>query len=197
MIFPFLLFGCSTRQHKVDEIYYVIKHTPTIQDTGDVPPPPPPPTPYYGDFNFILLDGSVTYFHNKHIYRFCGTGIDHAKPPRVFLIPDHLTKISMADLPHFLTTLISDSIITGQHFFASISSPTDTIRNGAFKIINDFFRSKIPYSIRNWTEEEHFVTIAKIENKEYNPNLVDWKVGFDVVSNPPMDTTNAEKKNGI
>ncbi len=191
----FLLFGCSTKQVKQDEVYYVVKH-PTIstQDTGDDPPPPPPPTTYYGNFNFILLDSSTIYFHSQHIYRFCGTGIDDTKPPKIFLVPDSLTKLSLDDLPHFLTTSINDSLATDRHFFASISSPTDTIRNRAFKTITDFFKSKkiMRYNIRNWTEEEQFVTIAKIENKKYNPDSVDWKVGFDIIFNPPTDTTNAE-----
>ena len=191
----FLLFGCSTRQDKVDEVYYVVKHPmTTTQDTGDVPPPPPPPTTYYGNFNFILLDSSTIYFHSRHIYRFCGTGIDDTKPPRVFLTPDSLTKLNINDLPKFLTTVITDSIASDRHFFASISSPTDTIKNRAFKIITDFFKSKNirRYNIRNWTEEEQFVTTAKIENKKYNPDSVDWKIGFDIIFNPPTDTTNAE-----
>ena len=143
LTFTFLLFGCSTKQVNVDKVYYVVKHpTTTPQDTGDVPPSPLPPTTYYGNFNFILLDCSTIYFHSQHIFRFCGTGIDDKKPPRVFLVPDSLTKISIADLPHFLATSISDSLAADRHFFASISSPTDTIRSKAFKIITDFFKSK-------------------------------------------------------
>ncbi|WP_443938221.1 hypothetical protein [Pedobacter sp. MW01-1-1] len=193
LIFIFLLFGCSTRQDKVGEVYYVVKHpTATTQDTDDVPPPPPPT--YYGNLNFILLDSSTIYFHSQHIYRFCGTGIDDTKPPRVFLTPDSLTKLSINDLPQFLATSITDSLASDRHFFASISSPTDTIRNRAFKTITDFFKSKkiMRYNIRNWTEEEQFVTKAKIENKKYNPDSADWKVGFDIIFNPATDSTNAK-----
>jgi len=195
LTFTFLLIGCSTKQNKVNEVYYVVKQpTTTTQDTGNVPPPPPPPTTYYGNFNFILIDSSTIYFHSQHIYRFCGTGIDDTKPPRVFLTPDSLTKLNINDLPQFLATSITDSLASDRHFFASISSPTDTIRNKAFKIITDFFKSKkiMRYNIRNWTEEEQFVTTAKIENKLYNPDSVDWKVGFDIIFNPPTDTTDAE-----
>lgn len=195
LTFILLLFGCSTRQDNVNDVYYVIKHpTTTKQGTRDVPPPAPPLITYYGNLNFILLDSSTIYFHIQHINRFCGTGIDDTKPPRVFLIPDSLTKLSINDLPQFLATSISDSLASDRHFFASISSPTDTIKNRAFKIITDFFKLKkiIRYNIRNWTEEEKFVTTAKIENKKYNPDSVDWKVGFDIIFNPPTETTNAE-----
>lgn len=191
--FIFLLFGCS--KEKTDEVYYVIKHpTTTTQNTGDAPPPTPPTTSYYGTFNFILLDSSTIYFHNRHNYRFCGTGIDDTKPPRVFLTPESLTKLNLNDLTQFLTTSISDSLAADRQFFASISSSTDTIKNRAFKIITDFFKAKkiTRYNIRNWTEEEQFVTTAKIENKVYNPDLIDWKVGFDIIFNPPTDTSYLE-----
>lgn len=190
-IFTFLIFNCSTKQVKEGEVYYVVKHpTTTTQDTVDVPPP----TTYYGGFNFILLDSSTIYFHSQHNSRFCGTGIDDTKPPRVFLVPDSLKKISIADLPLFLATSISDSLAADRYFFASISSPTDTIRSKAFKIITDFFKSKeiMQYNIRNWTEEEQFATTAKIDNKNYNPDLIDWKIGFDIKFNPPNETTNAD-----
>jgi len=192
LTFSFLLFSCSTEQGDKDEVYYVVKHPKaSVQQTGDsLPPPPPPPTTYYGNFNFILLDSSTIYFHSQHIYRTCGTGIDETKPPKVFLVPDSLAKLNIADLPQFLASSINDSVAADRHFFASISSPTDTIRNKAFKIITDFLKSKkvMRYNIRNWTEEEQFVTTAKIENRKYDPNSIDWKIGFDTMFTPPTDS---------
>lgn len=191
----FLLFGCTLKKANEDEIYYVIKHPITIaQDTCDVPPPKPPALTYYGNFNFILLDSSTIYFHSQHIQRFCGTGIDDSKPPRVFLTSESLIKLDINLLPQFLTNSITDSLASGKRFFASISSPTDTIRNRAFKIISDFFKSKniVRYNIRNWTEEERFVTTAKIENKSYNPDSVEWIIGFDFNFNPTKYKTNGE-----
>ncbi len=44
------------------------------------------------------------------------------------------------------------------------------------------------YNIRNWTEEEQFVTTAKIENRKYDPNSIDWKIGFDTMFTPPTDS---------
>ncbi|MCP9769079.1 hypothetical protein EGI22_14265 [Lacihabitans sp. LS3-19] len=190
------MFGCSTRQDNVIEVYYIVKHpTITVQDQGDVQPaPPPPPTTFYGNFNFILLENSIFYFNTQQIYSFCGTGIDDTKPPRVFLTPDRLTKINISTLHQFLATSISDSIASDPHFFASISSPTDTIRNQAFKIITEYFKSKkiIRYNIRNWTEEEKYVTTAKIENKKYYPDSIDWKVGFDNNFNLNTGTTDGK-----
>jgi hypothetical protein len=182
----FLLFSCSTKQNNKREIYYVVQHPKVItKDLGNDPPPPLPPTTFYGNFNFILLDSSTIYFHNQEKYRLCGTGINDSRPPRVFLTPDNLTKINIDDLPNFLMSSTTDSLLAkDRHFFASISSPTDTIYNRAFKIITDFFKTKKirNYYIRNWTEEEKYVTTAKIKNIAYKPELVDWKVGFENTS---------------
>ena len=152
-----------------------------LGDEHSPPPPPPPRAQYYGNFNFILLDSSVYYFYKKYTYRFCGTGVDYTKPPRLNLMPSNLTKFDEKELRDFLTLNITDSISNDFHFSLTISSPTDTIRNEAFKVITDILKSKkFPrYYIRNWTEEEKFVTIAKIENKKYNADSVDWKIGFD------------------
>jgi hypothetical protein len=192
----FVLLGCSRRQVKKDEVYFIVKHPTTINcDTIDdktPPTPPPPPTTFYGNFNFILIDSSTIYYHKRHIYRFCGTGVDNTRPPNIVLFPELLTKLSIDDLPEFLDTSISESLVTGKYFFASISTPTDTIKNRAFKIITDFFELKKikQYTIRNWTEEEKFVTTAKIENKKYYPDSVEWKIGFDTTDSLPLFKTN-------
>jgi hypothetical protein len=99
----------------------------------------------------------------------------------MLMTPDSLNVIKIGRLKEFLKEMVSESIAEDRHFYASISSPTDTIRNRAFKIITDFFSEKKMryYIIRNWTEEEQYVTEAKIENKIYDPTNVKWKVGFE------------------
>ncbi len=182
--------SCATKQDIKDEVYYVVKHPkPNTKDFGDNPPPPLPIT-FYGNYNFILLDTSKIFYHQVHQYYTCGTGVDFTKPPKLFLTPDSLREIKIGDLSEFLNNSITDSVARMRHFFASISYPTDTIRNRAFKLITDFFKTKDIrlYNIRNWTEEEKYVTTAKVENKKYNPDSVDWKVGFDITFVPPTDT---------
>ncbi len=184
LLLTLFLINCSTKQENKNEIYYIIKHPKIIVeevDEDDMPPPPPLPITYYGNYNFILIDSSTIYFHRRKDYRTCGYGIDDSKPPRMLLTPDSLNVIKIGRLKEFLREMVSESISKDRHFFASISSPTDTIRNRAFKIITDFFSEKKMryYIIRNWTEEEQYVTEAKIENKVYDPTNVKWKVGFE------------------
>lgn len=178
------------KQNSHNEVYYVIKHFSTsAEHTSDIPPPAPPPTVYYGNLNFILLDSSTIYVHTLHVSSLCGTRNNDTKPPRLGLVPDNLNKVNMDSLPHFLAAVINDTPATNRHFFASIASPTDTIRNRAFKTITDLFTSKkiTRYLIRNWTEEERFVTEAKIKNKRYHPDSIDWKIGYEVKFKPPEE----------
>ncbi len=184
LLLALFVFQCTTKNESRQEIFYVIKHQKIIPqelDNNDIPPPPPPPIIYYGNYNFILLDSSTVYFHKRKDNRTCFIDMDDSKPPRMFLTPDSLTKIEIVSLAEFLRTTVSVSISSDRHFFASISSPTDTIRNRAFKIITEFFKAKKIhfYNIRNWTEEEQYVTEARIENKVYDATKVKWKVGFE------------------
>jgi|GEM_PF-3477420 len=187
-----LLFSCSTKQNS-GEIYYVVKHLEKIElhDNDSMPPPPTLPKPFYGNYNFILLDTSKIFYHEKQQYYSCGYGVDFTKPPQLFLIPENLKEIKINNLELFLIS-IPDSIISGRLFYVSIATPQDTIRNRAFRVIADFLKSKNIrfYNIRKWTEEEQFVTTAKIENKKYDPNSQGWKVGFDIKFTPPTDTVN-------
>lgn len=193
LIANLLLYSCSESHDKKDQIYYVIKHQQeTIVPESDSLPPPPFPNPFYGNYNFILIDTSTIYCHKKNKRYSCGFGLDFTKPFHLFLTPEDLSEIKINNLEIFLKS-IPDSIITDKHFFASISSPKDTIRNRAFKVITDFLKSRNIqfYNIRNLTEEEQYVLTAKLENKKYDPSLVDWKVGFGDTPkfNPPTDTT--------
>ena len=92
-----------------------------------------------------------------------------------------MLEIKKTALSSFLNA-IPDSILMDQHFCVAISSSADTIRNNAFNTIKAFFHSKnsrICFLMRNWTEEEQHVVTAKIENKNYDPQAIDWKIGFD------------------
>ncbi len=185
----------QTNQQKQNEIYYIIKHyTQTQNDTSykDAPPPPPPPPAiFYCNHNFILVDTSRIFYHNKHIFYSCRYNLEENKPPRIFLTPDSIIEINPNELLDFLTTIIPDSIAVNEKIFAAISSPKDTIYNRSFKIIRDYFKSMglRRHLIRNWTEEEQYVVTAKIEKKQYDANMIDWKVGFvdplDTVLSPP------------
>lgn len=177
-------FCCKTKQDNNEHFYFVIKH-PKINTKE-----PSPPSIFYGDHNFILLDTDKVFYHDKFFFYSCGTDIDFTKPPRIFLIPNSLTEIKIRDLQLFLLNNIRDTMVQGRNVMASISSPNDTIRSKAFKIITDFFKAKKigRYVIRNWTEEEQFVTTAKIQNKQYDPTKADWNIGFDMEFSPPEDT---------
>lgn len=179
-ISTFLLFSCSTKPDEKNKVYYIIKHQQEQIDLGkDAPPPPPFYKPFYGNYNFILLDSSKIFFHKKNKYYSCGYGLDHTKPFRLYLTPGNLVEIKINELEMFLKS-IPDSIISDQHFYASVSSPKDTIRNAAYKIIAGYFKLKNikHYNTRNLTEEEEYVLTAKLENKKYDPAFIDWKVGF-------------------
>lgn len=135
---------------------------------------------YYGNMNFILFDSTHIYFHDKCVFYMCGTGIDFSKPPRIYLYPDSLKEIKQKDLPVFLKR----QKLKGKfHDFqsVSVSSPTDTIRNQAVFIIRNYFKNKkdVYVGIRKCTEEEYYVSQAKISGKKYKPDAVEWKIGFD------------------
>ena len=89
----------------------------------------------------------------------------------------------MTELPDLLRKTYGDSLegMLGNGYIVSISSPTDTIKNNATKILFNFFKeNNIRYVyIRNWTEEEQHVTLAKIKNLRYIPDSIKWKIGFD------------------
>lgn len=184
-----IFLGCSKKQDK-STVYYIIKHPDiTKSDTSDMPPPPPPPALFYGQHNFILFDSARIFYHNKHVFYTCGTGLDRSKPPHLFLTPDSLTEIMPNELPNFLTANIPSRNSNERHFAVIISSQTDTITNGAYKIITDFLKMKQINTVgaRNWTEEEKYVVLSKVNNKKYNSDSVDWKIGFDSKFTPPTN----------
>lgn len=188
----FVIFSCSSKKDIEDKVYYIIKHpNKLLIDSSDIPSPPPPPLMYYGQHNFILPDSSRIFYHDNHVFYSCGNGVDFSKPPRLFLAPDSLTEINIDELNTFLKNHIPDTLHNGRWISANISSRLDTIKNAAFKIITDYFKTKglKRYGIRNWTEEENFSATAKLNKAPYNPKTADFITGFDVQFVPPADST--------
>ena len=175
-----LLFSCSSKHENKGTIYCVIKH-PEKHKPAETFNLPRPPEIFYGNFNFILIDSSkVFYFGRNRIRELCGTGADRSKPEKMNLTPEEFKEVKTKDLPIFLKHLPIDQIKKYESPSGSISSSKDTIRNSAFKIIYDYFMSHgVKYfAIRNLTEEEQYVSQAKIENKKYDPDKIEWKTGF-------------------
>ncbi len=174
------MYGCSAKKSK-SAIYYVINHQEKIElpREDSLPPPPILPSPFYGNYNFILLDSSHIFIHKKHKNYRCGNEFDYGKPFRLFLSPEDIREVKIENLEQFLKS-IPDSIISDRHFYASISSPVDTIRNPAYKKISDFLKSKNIrfYNTRNCTEEEYYALTAKLENRKFDQKTVEWKIGF-------------------
>jgi hypothetical protein len=178
---------------KKEETAFVIRpfitKRPEISHSTQPPPPGPLPITFYGDLNFILVKTSRIFYHTKHVYHSCVGEYNYdPKPPQINLSPNDLREIDIKNLPEFLNT-INDSILNN-YFFASISSSDDTVRNPGFKIIRDFFKSHNlnRYIIRKWTEEEQYVTVAKITNKQYDRNAIRWTVGFEEEFVPSTST---------
>ncbi len=192
LISIFIFFSCSTKRDTDKEIYYIIKNASRLLvDTGDNLAPTPLPTMFYGHHNFILADSIHVFYHDNLVFYSCANGVDFSKPPRLFLTPDSLTEIKINDLNNFLKKSIPEASLNGNLITANISSSSDTIFNFAFKIITDYFKSKNikRYGIRNWTEEEKFVTTAKLNKTPYDPMTADFQTGFDIKFVPPMDST--------
>jgi hypothetical protein len=175
-----LFCDCSNNSSKEDNIYGVVKHYDYHQKSKHgVPPPPPPPPGFYGHFNFILFDSSKVFCHKRDFIPMLCTG-NFDKPEKLALMPDSLITINNNDLIIFLKKSILYETESGRDKILSISSPTDTIRHRGFKIITDYLKANDirRYLVRNWTEEEKYVSIAKHENKKYDPKKVKWVIGF-------------------
>ncbi len=179
------LFSCSTKHESKNQTYFIIKHL--VKTTPNtIESPPIPALMFYGQHNFILLDSQI-FYHDNCVVRRCGTGLDNYKPPRLFLTKDSLTEIPIKDLTTFLNKNIPDSVVNLFDITASISSPSDTIKNPAFFLIKEHFKSKNIqyYVVRNWTEEEDYVLTAILKNTPYDPTTTEFKVGFDIMFMPP------------
>jgi hypothetical protein len=172
-----VIISCSNINKNDSGIYHIIIHKKfDINDST-----PPFLSRFYGDFNFILFDSTTIYVNQKSVLYYCGTGLDQTKPPFLFLKPEHLIQLKTDSLQLFLKENITDSIYKNGRFSASISSPTDTIKNEAFQIITDYFKAYnlMQYEIRRCTEEELYVATAKKTNTKYNKDSVEWKTGFN------------------
>ena len=169
-----ILFSCSKR----NEIYFVIKHYNYVK-SDEVPECFH--TFFYGQHNFIIVNSNKIYYHNKYVFHWCGTGIDFSKPSHLSITPDSLKEIKINNLGTFLKNNLVFNNNESNKKLVSISSSTDTIRNEGLKILVDYLKQdkEILYNIRNWTEEEKYVSLAKFNNKKYEPNKIKWKIGFD------------------
>ncbi|MDB5257784.1 MAG: hypothetical protein JWM14_2479 [Chitinophagaceae bacterium] len=172
-----IVLGCSGKQPRTESNYYIIKHPIQKDSSGNKVPT----GIFYGDHNFILIDSTRIFYHTKNIFRFCGTGIDYTKPPKLSLKPEDLQEITIEELPLFLEKDVTKSMGQNIDAFVSVSSPNDTIKNRAIQIIFKYFTSgkNTRYIVRNCTEEELYVTSAKIANTKYDPTTINWKKGFD------------------
>ena len=134
---------------------------------------------FYGQHNFILTNNKI-FYHPKHIFFKSSEKVNFTLPPQLFLLPNDFSEIAMPDLQSFLNKNVLDTAAQGRSVYVSIVSPSDTIKNQSFNTLNDFFQSKknLNYIIRNWTEEEQLSLSAKIFKKPYNPDTVQWKIGF-------------------
>ena len=107
------------------------------------------------------------------------------KPYKLYLTPDSLHELRSEDMHQFLQATIPDSMMNNQRTRVSISSPSDTIRNRAFKIITDHLAAKKISSeyvyIRNWTFEEQAVVTAKMQHLGYDPDTLGNRGDFSVM----------------
>ena len=191
-----LLISCSNKQEKKDEVYYIIKHPERVKrkDTFNLPRPP---EIFYGNFNFILVDSlRAFYFSSNNFFASCIKTVQDSKPQRLNLTPNEIIEIKTSELPEFLKKLPIDSIKKYDRYSTgSISSAQDTIKNRAFKIINEYFLTHgVKYfAIRNLTEEEQYVSEAKIQNKIYDPDKIEWKIGFNELPVKPIPNKTEKK----
>lgn len=172
-----MVISCSNIHKNDTDIYHIIKHKKIeVNDST-----PLFISKFYGDYNFILFDSTIIYVNQKSVLYLCGTDLDQTKPPFLFLKPEDLIQLKTDGLKLFLKENITDSIYKNGRFSASISSPTDTIKNEGFKIITNYFKANniFQYEIRRCTEEELYVATAKKTNTKYNKDSVEWKIGFD------------------
>jgi hypothetical protein len=170
--------ACDKAFEEQGVVYHVIKE-PVVDLTSLAPPPPP--ALYYGQHNFILCADGKTYYHSKHNnYGWCGTGIDTSNPDFISLHPSDIVELTDDNLVRFVRSAVRDTSSHHRKVAATISSPTDSIKNRHFKEIVNVFRQENfnIYTIRKTTEEEQVVLRHKIENKEYNPDDINWEGEF-------------------
>ncbi len=169
-------------------VYHVIKEQ--IIDSSDSAPPHPPAL-FYAQHNFIVYTNGKTYYHDKFKdFGWCGTGVDTSNPAFLNLNTSDLVELTDDNLVRFVRNTVQDSSSYHRKVTAIISSPTDTITNKHFKeIINVFRQEKFNiYSVRKTTEEENVVLKHKIENRDYNPELIVWKSDFGGIKFLPPNT---------
>ncbi|WP_210465387.1 hypothetical protein [Rufibacter roseolus] len=168
--------GKAIKEEKV--VYHIIKK-PIVDSTGSTPPPPP--VLFYGHHNFIISNAGKTYYHGHNMQLWaCGNGVDFSKPEFIGLKPTDLIVLADETIEDFVHETVQDTSSIGKKVFVSISSPTDSIYNEHFETIHKVIKQKKLryYTIRRTTEEELAVLEAKMNNRNYNSDSVNWKEGF-------------------
>ena len=188
-----ILTGCHPTSSKVEQL---AKDTTIILPNGNSVkgidpidtakgqiPPPKPPRYVYGDFNILLVNDTVVYYHKKLIRLICGTGYDPEKPIFINLQPKDLTIIRSESIEAFLRdTILPKEKIRNRlkDRLVVISIMNDTMRSRTIEMMLSQFR-KIDfynYVIRRISEEEQMVLIAKMTNQAYDPQNIKWKNEF-------------------
>ncbi|MCE3228936.1 MAG: hypothetical protein K0S32_3487 [Bacteroidetes bacterium] len=172
--------ACHRKQIKKPVVHVIKDYEAPDADSLSGKPYPHLVFTYYGTHNFILMDSATVFYHDSCIFFSCGMGIDFTKPPRVYLAPSSFRKINLDSLPVFLKNLPTKQVRWRDYEIVRISSPTDTIKNSAFDTIMTHIklRKVRHYTVGKWTEEEQHALTAKLENKTYNPDSIEWKTGF-------------------
>ena len=168
ILFLLLVFSCNEEKSNVR--YYIIQ---PIKEINAQRPPRPVIENYYGEDNFILFNDTTIYHFKTDCGRGCGQAIDKdLLPKKLGLKPELLTIIDTSELKHQLSKMPS------RHFI-SVSSPSDTIINEGFWILKaEIEKKNLMRFIRKCTEEEYYVAMAKFYKRQYNPEIVQWKIGF-------------------
>ncbi|MFD1140957.1 hypothetical protein ACFQ4C_07550 [Larkinella insperata] len=155
------ILSCSNQKEKVETVYYVIgsEKPPVVIDPVITDPnePPPPPAPFYGSFNLILVDHSLVYVHRVDDRVSCELP---NTPEHVDLTQTDVRKVDLENLSEFLKSAYRDLNPTNfREYFTCIKSPSDTITNAAFPVIQQFFQDRKfkAYIIRQWTPQEQQV----------------------------------------
>lgn len=168
LISVFCLLSCSF-QHREDLVFYVIKHSEraTVMECidGKSHDPLPPSTWFYGHHNFIMIDTSSVFYHNRSSLKICTFKSDSSKPPFINLETNDLIEIKIHQLDSFASAVIPNSDFK-PYPSVIISSPSDTIRNRGYNIIKHVLNNKgiDIFETRNSTQEE-IAVIAKKNDK--------------------------------
>lgn len=129
-----------------------------------VPPPPPIQKYAFGDMNFVLGDSNEIFYHGKHIFRMCGTGLDESKADFLNLGRYDLVRVDES----IVKQLITDNLQYSEYRFVVVSSKSDTINSPVLEtIVSTTKQNKAVYFIRRISQEENDVLNDKKAFENY------------------------------